>query len=78
MEHLQGAGEVSLASLVRDVALDLYHATLRRGGWAAEIGNIGRGLFVADAAQAMREGDGVLWAIGEVRRGEAMTAGGPS
>ena len=63
MSRLTGAGEVPLASVVHAVAHDLYQDALRHGGWAAEIGGAGRGLFASDAAEAMREADGVLWSI---------------
>ena len=64
LDHLGRRGEVPLGALVDAVARDLHRDVLRHGGWAAEIGDAGRGLFVADAVRAVREGDGVLWAIG--------------
>lgn len=64
ISHLQASDEVPLAVLVSTVARDLYRDALHHGGWAAEIGDVSRGLFVSDAAHAVREADGILWAIG--------------
>ncbi len=61
---LAEGGAVPLGDLVSAVARDLYRDALRHGGWTGEIGDVGRGLFVADAARAMREANGVLWTIG--------------
>lgn len=57
-------GAMPLGDVVSAVARDLYRDALRHGGWTGEIGDVGRGLFVADAARAMREANGVLWSIG--------------
>jgi hypothetical protein len=52
---------MALGHLVDLVAGALYHDELRHGGWAADIGLVGRAPFLPEAQWAVEEATGVLW-----------------
>jgi hypothetical protein len=56
---------IPLSELAEQLAESLYRDELRYGGWAVDVGLLGSGMFVADALQELRAGDGDLWKIVE-------------
>jgi hypothetical protein len=60
-------GAVPLRALVPRVARRLYDTTLRRGGWATEIGILGPAAFVPEVNRALTEADQALWRIEPAR-----------
>jgi hypothetical protein len=64
---LKEAGPVTVASLVKRVAAQLYTDELRRGGGFLDIGLIGDRLFNRDIVQELNEGNGMLWEITQER-----------
>jgi hypothetical protein len=55
--------EVPLSELAALLAEALYRDELRNGGWAADLGLLGSGVFLADALHEIKAGDGCLWNI---------------
>ena len=56
---------IPLSELAEQLAESLYRDELRYGGWAVDVGLLGSSMFVADALQELRAGDGDLWKIVE-------------
>jgi hypothetical protein len=70
VEHIAAAmlshkDQIPLSELVEQLAETLYRDELRYGGWAVDVGLVGSSVFVADALQELRAGDGDLWKISE-------------
>ena len=63
---LQCEGVLSLESLVRQVAFDLYHEELRNGAGVLDIGFYGSGLFVSEVAREIQARSGTLWKIEKI------------
>lgn len=64
---LKEAGPVTVASLIKRVAAELYADELRRGGGFLDIGLIGDRLFNRDIVRELDEGNGMLWEITQER-----------
>ena len=64
---LKEAGPVTVASLVKRVAAELYSDELRTGGGFLDIGLIGDRLFNRDIVRELNEGSGMLWEITQER-----------
>lgn len=64
---LKEACPISIASLVKRVAAELYSDELRQGAGILDIGLIGDRLFNRDVLRELRAADGVLWVIKEER-----------
>lgn len=58
---LDRVGSIPFDALVERVAHALYLDELRHGGWALDLGFLGPGLFVREAAQVIEAANGVLW-----------------
>ena len=56
---------IPLGELAEQLAESLYREELRYGGWTVDVGLLGSSMFVADAVQELRAGDGDLWKIVE-------------
>jgi len=64
---LKEAGPVTVASLIKRVAAELYADELRRGGGFLDNGLIGDRLFNRDIVRELDEGNGMLWEITQER-----------
>ena len=60
---LKMTGPVSVASLVKRVAVDLYAEELRKGAGVLDIGLYGDRLFNQDVVRELKAADGILWEI---------------
>ena len=65
---LKEMGTISLGSLVKRVAAELYGDELRRGAGVLDIGLIGDRLFNHDIVQELNAGNGILWEIKQQRK----------
>ncbi|HEY2919669.1 MAG TPA: hypothetical protein VGK77_11840 [Candidatus Binatia bacterium] len=65
---LREAGPISLASLVKRVAAELYSDELRQGAAVLDIGLIGDRLFNRDIVRELTAGNGILWEIKQQRK----------
>ena len=54
--------------LVSRLALFLYRKELTIGGWALDLGVLGRSLFVSEARHELELGKGILWEIVPARK----------
>jgi hypothetical protein len=60
---LKETGPISLASLVKRVAAELYSDELCQGAGVLDIGLIGDRLFNRDIIRELNAGNGILWEI---------------
>jgi hypothetical protein len=65
---LKATGSISLVSLVKRVAAELYNDELRQGAGALDIGLIGDRLFNRDIIRELYSGNGILWEIKQQRK----------
>jgi hypothetical protein len=65
---LKETGPISLASLVKRVAAELYSDELRQGAGILDIGLIGDRLFNRDIVRELNAGNGILWEIKQQRK----------
>jgi hypothetical protein len=65
---LKETGPISLASLVKRVAAELYSDELRQGAGVLDIGLIGDRLFNRDIIRELDSGNGILWEIKQQRK----------
>jgi hypothetical protein len=65
---LKEAGPISIASLVKRVAAELYSDELRKGAGVLDIGLIGDRLFNRDIIRELNAGNGILWEIKQERK----------
>jgi hypothetical protein len=63
VETLAAKGPLSRPALVSLAALALYQQELAHGGWVADLGFFGEGLFVREVTRALEGARGVLWEI---------------
>ena len=69
---LRKIGPVSVASLVRTVAADLYAEEVRKGAGVLDIGLFGSRLFNGEVVRELKAGDGGLWEIIQERKSTAL------
>jgi hypothetical protein len=64
---LKETGPISVASLVKRVASELYSDELRKGAGVLDIGLIGERLFNRDIIRELKTGNGILWEMKQQR-----------